>query len=149
MSDLEMLIQFCQVEAIANQAGPVEEKYSNPLGWKSFDMRAVVSATEDLFQFILSDKGVRVRVFILKDIINAADTFLEDEVVASMFDINCQAKDASESEVGLNLLLYFNIPVCSCTDRNSYSEDYNERLQYVQYVHVLQYVQTETHLTLN
>ncbi|KAL8122070.1 uncharacterized protein LOC141659394 [Apium graveolens] len=86
------------VEAIANQAGPVEEKYSNPLGWKSFDMRAVVSATEDLFQFILSDKGARVRVFILKDIINAADTFLEDEVVASMFDINSQAKGASESE---------------------------------------------------
>lgn len=86
------------VEAIANQAGPVEDKYSNPLGWKSFDMRAVVSATEDLFQFILSDKGVRVRVFILKDIIKAADTFLEDEVVASMFDINCQAKDTSESE---------------------------------------------------
>lgn len=86
------------VEAIANQAGPVEEKYSNPLGWKSFDMRAVVSATEDLFQFILSDKGVRVRVFLLKDIINAADTFLEDEVMASMFDINFQAKDTSESE---------------------------------------------------
>lgn len=98
-----------QVEAIASQAGPVEE-YSNPLGWKSFDMRAVVSATEDLFQFILSDKGVRVRVFLLKDIINAADTFLEDEVVASMFDINCQAKDAYKSEVGFSLLLYFNVP---------------------------------------
>lgn len=124
MSDLEVLIQFCQVEAIAKQAGPVEEKYSNPLGWKSFDMRAVVSATEDLFQFILGDKGVRVRVFLLKDIINAADTFLEDEVVASMFNLNCQARDTSESEVGFSLFLYFTMLLCSCTDRNSYSENY-------------------------
>lgn len=107
MSELEMPIQLCQVEAIANQAGPVDDKYSNPLGWKSFDMRAVVSATEDLFQFILSDKGVRVRVFILKDIINAADTFLEDEVVASMFDINFQAKDTSESEVSFIFIFIF------------------------------------------
>ncbi|WOH08802.1 hypothetical protein DCAR_0728250 [Daucus carota subsp. sativus] len=86
------------VEAIAKQAGPVEETYSNPLGWKSFDMRAVVSATEDLFQFILSDKGARVRVFLLKDMINAADTFLEDQVLASMFDTNYEAREASESE---------------------------------------------------
>ena len=103
MSYLEILIQFFQVEAIAKQAGPVEETYSNPLGWKSFDMRAVVSATEDLFQFILSDKGARVRVFLLKDMINAADTFLEDQVLASMFDTNYEAREASESEVGFSL----------------------------------------------
>lgn len=67
-------------------------------------MPAVVSATEDLFQFILSDKGLRVRVFLVRDIIKAADTFLEDEVVASMFGENFQARETSESEVGFNLL---------------------------------------------
>ncbi|MCD7461996.1 hypothetical protein HAX54_047530 [Datura stramonium] len=41
--------------------------------WGSFDIRAVVSATEDLFQFILSDKGSRVRVFLVRDIVKAAD----------------------------------------------------------------------------
>lgn len=59
-----------------------EETYSNPLGWKSFNMRAVAAATEDLFQFILSKKGSRVRVFIIRDIIRVADTFLEEEVVS-------------------------------------------------------------------
>ncbi|CAL5348789.1 unnamed protein product [Camellia sinensis] len=47
---------------------------------KSFDMRAVVSATEDLFKFILSDKGLR------------------DEVVANIFDEKVQARETAESE---------------------------------------------------
>ncbi|KAH6790933.1 Protein kinase superfamily protein [Perilla frutescens var. frutescens] len=59
-----------------------EETSSNPLGWKSFNMRAVAAATEDLFQFILSKKGSRVRVFLIRDIIRVADTFLEEEVVS-------------------------------------------------------------------
>ncbi|KAF5941338.1 hypothetical protein HYC85_018397 [Camellia sinensis] len=50
------------------------------LEWKSFDMRAVVSATEDLFKFILSDKGLR------------------DEVVANIFDEKVQARETAESE---------------------------------------------------
>ncbi|CAN1816478.1 Uncharacterized protein sll0005 [Linum perenne] len=57
---------------------------SNPLGWKSFDMRAVVSATEDLLLFVLSEKGSRVRVFLLRDIVKAADAFLEDEVLGDI-----------------------------------------------------------------
>ncbi|KAK3439651.1 hypothetical protein EUGRSUZ_C04023 [Eucalyptus grandis] len=56
------------------------EESSNPLGWKSFDMRAVVAATEDLWLFILSEKGLRVRIFLLRDIIKAADTFLLNQV---------------------------------------------------------------------
>ncbi|XP_030468802.2 uncharacterized protein LOC115687395 [Syzygium oleosum] len=53
---------------------------SNLLGWKSFDMRAVVAATEDLLLFILSEKGLRVRIFLLRDIIKAADTFMLNQV---------------------------------------------------------------------
>ncbi|XP_059641022.1 uncharacterized protein LOC132283133 isoform X2 [Cornus florida] len=75
-----------------------KEKSSNHLGWKSFDMRAVVAATEDLFLFILSDKGLRVRVFLVHDIIKAADVFLQDEIVASIFDGKVQVKGTSESE---------------------------------------------------
>lgn len=85
-----MFILF-QIAAISEQASEsaeettnMEENPGNPLGWKHFDMRSVVSATEDLFQFILSEKGQRVRVFLLRDIISAADAFMEDEVVGCM-----------------------------------------------------------------
>lgn len=54
---------------------------SSSLEWNSFDMRAVAAATEDLFHFILSNKGFRVRVFLLKDIIKAAGIFLEGEIL--------------------------------------------------------------------
>ncbi|XP_078439431.1 protein kinase superfamily protein [Wolffia australiana] len=46
--------------------------------WRSFDMRAVVSATEDLLLFIFSKKGRRVRVFLIRDIIQAIDSSLDD-----------------------------------------------------------------------
>ncbi|CAN0860404.1 Uncharacterized protein sll0005 [Linum grandiflorum] len=62
------------------------EDSSNPLGWKSFDMRAVVSATEDLLLFVLSEKGSRVRVFLLRDMVKAADAFMQDEVLADILD---------------------------------------------------------------
>lgn len=78
-----------QIVAISEQASETnktssksKETSSNPLGWKSFNMEAVVAASEDIFQFILSKKGSRVRVFIIRDIIRAADTFLEKEVVS-------------------------------------------------------------------
>ncbi|KAF5934422.1 hypothetical protein HYC85_030593 [Camellia sinensis] len=61
-------------------------------------MRAVVSATEDLFKFILSDKGLRVHVFLVRDIIKAIDIFLQDEVVANIFDEKVQARETAESE---------------------------------------------------
>ncbi|KAF5947263.1 hypothetical protein HYC85_013220 [Camellia sinensis] len=75
-----------------------EQNYHKSLEWKSFDMRAVVSATEDLFKFILSDKGLRVRVFLVRDIIKAIDIFLQDEVVANIFDEKVQAREPAESE---------------------------------------------------
>ncbi|KAI8547672.1 hypothetical protein RHMOL_Rhmol07G0214500 [Rhododendron molle] len=87
-----------QASASASEATKPEDKSSNPLGWKSFDMRAVVSATEDVFQFILSDKGLRVRIFLARDIIKAADIFLQDEVVEWIFNDKAQSRDTSEPE---------------------------------------------------
>ncbi|XP_024993637.1 uncharacterized protein LOC112527309 isoform X2 [Cynara cardunculus var. scolymus] len=92
------------VAAISEQPsetdGEVDDTHkssSNPLEWKSFDMHAVVSATEDLFKFILSEKGFRVRLFIVRDIVKVADIFLQDEVTSSMFDEN-QPRQTVESE---------------------------------------------------
>ncbi|OAY85037.1 Uncharacterized protein ACMD2_15680 [Ananas comosus] len=53
-------------------------KSSEAPGWKSFDMRSVVAATEDLLCFIFSDKGWRVRVFLIQDILKASDAFQEE-----------------------------------------------------------------------
>lgn len=92
-------------EAISEQASDSAEESpdsegnsSDPLGWKSFDMRAVVNATEDLLLFILSEKGGRVRVFLLRDVIKAADVFLQDEV-AGVLNEKPEAREASDSEV--------------------------------------------------
>lgn len=99
---------FSQIAAIAEQASETtgetqspEEQLSNPLGWKTFNMRSVVSATEDLFLFILSDKGFRVRLFLVQDIIKATDVFLQDQVADCIFDEDLQARMTSESEVCL------------------------------------------------
>ncbi|KAG2700406.1 hypothetical protein I3760_07G229000 [Carya illinoinensis] len=75
-----------------------EDNYSSPLGWKSFDMRAVVAATEDLLLFILSEKGLRVRVFLLRDIIGAADVFMQDKVVDCIPSENVEARETLEFE---------------------------------------------------
>lgn len=55
-------------------------------GWRSFDMLSVVAATEDLFDFILSRKGWRVRVFLVQDIIKASDVFLQEATFPYLFD---------------------------------------------------------------
>ncbi|XP_049361350.1 uncharacterized protein LOC125826093 [Solanum verrucosum] len=82
------------IAAISQQAseteGETQESYSDPLG--SFDIRAVVSATEDLFQFILSDKGSRVRVFLVRDIVKAADVFYQDEFLNNLLDEKLRAR---------------------------------------------------------
>lgn len=80
------------ITAISEENPNAGEGSSNPLGWKSFNMRAVVSATEDLFQFILSEKGLRVRVFLLRDIIQVADTFLQDEILGGIIDNDVQTE---------------------------------------------------------
>ncbi|KAJ8763862.1 hypothetical protein K2173_003644 [Erythroxylum novogranatense] len=87
-----------QASESTEEAPNYGEISSNPYGWKSFDMRAVVGATEDLFQFILSEKGWRVRVFLLRDIIRAADVFLEEEAISCMLNEKSETRKASESE---------------------------------------------------
>ncbi|XP_059275294.1 uncharacterized protein LOC132029906 [Lycium ferocissimum] len=88
-SRLERLIAAISQQASETE-GENQESYSDPLG--SFDIRAVVSATEDLFQFILSDKGSRVRVFLIRDIVNAADVFYQDEVLDNLLDEKLRAR---------------------------------------------------------
>ena len=101
-----------QIAAVSEQASESAEELpdnkgnsSGPLEWKSFDMRAVVAATEDLFQFILSRKGLRVRVFLIRDIISATDIFLQDEVIRCIFNEKLGTRAPLESEVCLNALL--------------------------------------------
>lgn len=69
-----------QIAAILETDKP-DGKSSLGGGGRAINMHAVVSATEDLFEFILSDKGYRVRVFLVKDIITAANIFLRDEIL--------------------------------------------------------------------
>ncbi|KAL5728971.1 hypothetical protein ACHQM5_001989 [Ranunculus cassubicifolius] len=63
-----------------------DESSSNALGWKNFDMRSVVAATEDLFHFVLSKKGWRVRVFLIQDMLRAYDVFLLDKAFPFLFN---------------------------------------------------------------
>lgn len=58
-------------------------------------MQSVVSATEDLLLFILSEKGQRVRVFLLQDIIRVVDIFLEEQVL----DLNMKKKQTINPRV--------------------------------------------------
>ncbi|KAJ3707990.1 hypothetical protein LUZ61_011695 [Rhynchospora tenuis] len=63
-----------------------DSNFASPPGWKSFDMRSVVASTEELFRFILSEKGWRVRVFLTQDIINASDAFLQEAAYPCFFE---------------------------------------------------------------
>ncbi|XP_058785981.1 uncharacterized protein LOC131660702 [Vicia villosa] len=78
---LERLVAAISEQASELTGDPNPEKFSNPSVWKLFDMHAVVDSTEDLLLFILSEKGHRVRLFLLRDIVDAADVFLQDEVI--------------------------------------------------------------------
>uniref|UniRef100_A0A0D9WYJ4 Protein kinase domain-containing protein n=1 Tax=Leersia perrieri TaxID=77586 RepID=A0A0D9WYJ4_9ORYZ len=62
------------------------ENASDKPQWRSFDMHSVVAATEDLFHFILSRKGWRVRVFLVQDIVKASDAFLQEATFPGIFD---------------------------------------------------------------
>lgn len=75
-----------------------EQDSSSPLRWKSFDMRSVVAATEDLFIFILSEKGIRVRLYLVRDILKAADAFLHEKVITSIFHGDIGERKTSMSE---------------------------------------------------
>ncbi|CAM8898691.1 unnamed protein product [Rhodiola kirilowii] len=60
--------------------------------------RLVAAISEQSIRFILSEKGSRVRVFLLRDILKAIDAFLEDEVDAYDFDEKIESRDAHYSE---------------------------------------------------
>ncbi|AES73521.2 AarF domain kinase [Medicago truncatula] len=87
---LERLVAAISEQASELTEDPNPEKFSSPSVWKSFDMHAVVDSTEDLLLFILSVKGQRVRVFLLRDIVEAADVFLQDEVIDCALNGNRQ-----------------------------------------------------------
>ncbi|XP_065849167.1 uncharacterized protein [Euphorbia lathyris] len=87
-----------QASESSGEVSTSEESSSSTYAWKSFDMRAVVSATEDLFLFILSEKGRRVRVFLVRDIIKVADVIFEDEIACCTSDKKRYTREASDSE---------------------------------------------------
>ncbi|GMI92427.1 hypothetical protein like AT5G24970 [Hibiscus trionum] len=95
---LEHLIAAISEQASESSEEPPKsnEKGPHPLGWKSFDMGAVVAATDDLLLFILSEKGQVVRVFLLRDIIRAADIFLQDEVMGCRVDAGNKARETTK-----------------------------------------------------
>ncbi|URD74442.1 ABC1 family [Musa troglodytarum] len=84
-----------QIAAISEQSS--ESANETPLTWKTFDMRSVVAATEDLFCFILSEKGWWVRVFLIQDIVKAANAFLEEEALPCIFNKQ-EAKERFDTE---------------------------------------------------
>uniref|UniRef100_A0A803LXV8 ABC1 atypical kinase-like domain-containing protein n=1 Tax=Chenopodium quinoa TaxID=63459 RepID=A0A803LXV8_CHEQI len=86
-SYVHLLLCFMHIVAIseaafdsAEQPHTSEQDSSNPLRWKSFNMRSVVGATEDLLLFILSENGLRIRMHLTRDILQAVDAFLQDAV---------------------------------------------------------------------
>ncbi|XP_050219066.1 uncharacterized protein LOC126669607 [Mercurialis annua] len=87
-----------QASASTGEDSNSEENAKDTFVWKSFDMGCVVGATEDLLLFILSEKGWRVRVFLVRDIIKVADAFLQDEVVGCILDEKHEARGASRTE---------------------------------------------------
>ncbi|KAK7410198.1 hypothetical protein VNO78_00797 [Psophocarpus tetragonolobus] len=88
---LERLVAAISEQASEITGNPSSEKLSSSV-WKLFDMHAVVDSTEDLLLFILSDKGLRVRHFLLRDIVEAADVFLQDEVIDCVLNENPQGQ---------------------------------------------------------
>ncbi|CAN6850353.1 unnamed protein product [Brassica oleracea] len=79
---IERLVAAISEQASATSGESPEDKtLKKSSELKSFDMNSVVSATEDLLLFILSEKGQRVRVFLLQDIIRVVDIFLEEEAL--------------------------------------------------------------------
>ncbi|KAJ0666273.1 putative ABC-type Cd(2+) transporter [Helianthus annuus] len=89
-------------EQSSNKSGEADKDAkkpsTSPLEGNSFDMHAVVAATEDLVKFILSDKAFRVRLFIIRDIVRVADIFLQDQITSCMFDENLEPRFTVESE---------------------------------------------------
>ncbi|KAM0927670.1 hypothetical protein ACQ4PT_002691 [Festuca glaucescens] len=83
---LERLIAAISQQASESSNKQGDENTASSSEWRSFDMHSVVAATEDLFHFILSRKGWRVRVFLIQDIVKASDAFLQEATFPFIFD---------------------------------------------------------------
>ncbi|KAJ7521039.1 hypothetical protein O6H91_19G035000 [Diphasiastrum complanatum] len=92
------------VIAIAEQSGPSENsnqhggdqqtskrKGLSGMRSTSFDTRAVAAATADLLSFILSDKGLKVRSIITKDINSACDLLIYS-FIYTFLDVELQTR---------------------------------------------------------
>jgi len=101
LTNEQLTSSIFQVAAISEQASatsgdsPEDKTLKKSSELKSFDMHSVVSATEDLLLFILSEKGQRVRVFLLQDIIRVVDIFLEVEALELNKTINLKTVSKS------------------------------------------------------
>ncbi|CAO2820350.1 unnamed protein product [Amaranthus hypochondriacus] len=85
------------IAAISEETSDSAEQNNN-FRWKSFNMRSVVAATEDLFLFILSEKGSRVRMHLTRDVLKAMDAFLKEAVGAQNSSEDLVGKKTSTSE---------------------------------------------------
>ncbi|CAM0905765.1 unnamed protein product [Alopecurus aequalis] len=83
---LERLIAAISQQSSESSNKQGDENTASSSEWRSFDMHSVVTATEDLFDFILSRKGWRVRVFLIQDIVKASDAFLQEATFPCIFD---------------------------------------------------------------
>eukprot|EP01018_Ginkgo_biloba_P006669 Gb_37115 [translate_table: standard] len=86
-----------QTSATDEDSGPQNEMGQTEVrGWSlSFDIRAVAAATADLFDFIFSGKGVRVRIFLAQDIVKALDAFLQQEIFGYLYQERSVATEVS------------------------------------------------------
>ncbi|XP_048493996.1 uncharacterized protein LOC104905999 isoform X3 [Beta vulgaris subsp. vulgaris] len=93
-----------QIAAISEASDSAEQHpdsvqdSSTPLRWKAFNMQSVVSATEDLLLFILSEKGLRVRMYLTRDVVKALDAFLQDDVITRNSNGDFSERKISTSE---------------------------------------------------
>ncbi|KAG2633445.1 hypothetical protein PVAP13_2NG268000 [Panicum virgatum] len=86
-NDFQIAAISAQSTESSNASGAGSAENANGYSkWRSFDMHSVVAVTEDLFDFILSRKGWRVRVFLVQDIIKASDAFLQEATFPYIFD---------------------------------------------------------------
>ena len=96
--------------------------------WGFFDIRTVISATSDLFDFILSEDGYRVRVWLVKDIVEAFNILFDHAVQGNNEDHYSSVgakrdQDARSQEVRLNSSLSYVLFV-----------DLSETFEYILYV---------------
>ncbi|EFJ34697.1 hypothetical protein SELMODRAFT_166503 [Selaginella moellendorffii] len=69
-------IYRASVVAISQDSTPTKQSRL-----QSFDMRAVASAADDLLAYILSDKGIRVRILLVKDIVKALNALIKESIL--------------------------------------------------------------------